>query len=327
MSQISSRVTINEEGPREGFQIEPGPITTEDKVRLVDLLSATGLQQIQVTSFVNPKRVPGMADADDVVARFDRRPGVRYTALWLNDKGFERACASGRLDLTGRIVLCASEAFLQRNTGMSAAENIESHRRQIAQYAAHGIPVTHGGLQAAFGCNYQGDITIAQVLRVAADVFALAAETGQKLETFVLADTMAWANPALVHRVVTAFRETYPDVEIILHLHDTRGLGLANALAGLQAGVTRFDASIAGLGGCPFAEHKGAAGNLCTEDFAFMCAEMGIESGLDLDALIAAARYAVAIVKHPLPGAVMQGGNLDRLRRAVDHAQKGRAVA
>ena len=321
MSDLPSFVRINEEGPREGFQIEGAGIPTERKVQLIDRLSETGLKQIQTVSFVNPKRVPGMADAEEVVARFRRHPDVRYTALWLNDQGFHRALAGGRLDLVGRIVLCASPAFLKRNQSMSPEDNVESHRRQIASYLEKGVPVSHGGLQAAFGCNFEGDISIAQVLKSAADVFRLAGDFGLTLKTFTLADTMAWANPAAVQRTVVAFRERYPDIEIILHLHDTRGLGVANALAGLQAGVTSFDAAVAGLGGCPFAAHRGASGNLCTEDFVFMCHEMGVDTGIDLDALIDAAHLARDIVGHPLPGAVMQGGNLKGLRMAARAAK------
>lgn len=311
------RVRINEEGPREGFQIEGARIPTARKIDLIDSLSRTGLQQIQVTSFVNPKRVPGMADAADVVVGYERLPDVRYTALWLNEQGFRRALATQRVDLMGRIVLCASPSFLKRNQNMTLEGNLQSHREQLLTYLECGVPVEHGGMQAAFGCNFEGDIPVQQVLDIAADVFDLAAEVGVTLKTFTLADTMAWANPSSVRRLVEAFRDRYTGIDLILHLHDTRGLGLANALAGLLSGVSIFDAAVGGLGGCPFAAHKGAAGNLCTEDFAFMCEEMGIETGLDLDALIQAARLAEEIVGHPLPGQVMRGGNLKAYREAA----------
>lgn len=317
MSSYPKAVRINEEGPREGFQIEGANIPTAKKIELIDELSATGLKQIQVASFVSPKRVPGMADAAEVVAGFRRANDVRYTALWLNEQGFRRALAADRLDVRGRLVLCASPAFLMRNQKSTPEENMASHREQVKAYLDNGVPVEHGGLQAAFGCNFEGDISTELMMKGAADVFTVADEFGLKLKTFVLADTMAWANPRTVAEKVTAFQDKYPDVEIILHLHNTRGLGMANALAGLQAGVAQFDASIGGLGGCPFAAHKGAAGNLCTEDFAFMCKELGIETGLDLDALIKAAQLAEDIVGHPLPGSVMRGGNLDALRQAI----------
>jgi hydroxymethylglutaryl-CoA lyase len=316
MSAFPASVRINEEGPREGFQIEGAGVPTARKIELVDKLATTGLKQIQVASFVNPKRVPGMADADEVVRGFKRQEGVRYTALWLNEQGFRRALASDRLDVRGRIVLCASPAFLMRNQKSTPEDNIASHRAQVQAYLDNNVPVTHGGLQAAFGCNFEGDIGIEMMMKSAKDVFSIADEFGLKLKTFVLADTMAWANPVTVGSKVKAFQDAYPDTEIILHLHNTRGLGMANALAGLQAGVSNFDAAIGGLGGCPFAAHKGASGNLCTEDFAFMCKELGIETGLDLDALIEAAQLAEEIVGHPLPGSVMRGGNLDLLRAA-----------
>ncbi len=321
MSDLPSLVRINEEGPREGFQLEGAGVPTDRKIELIDRLSETGLKQIQIVSFVNPKRVPGMADAGEVVGRYRRHPNVRYTALWLNDQGFNRALATNRLDLGGRIVLCASPAFLKRNANMTLDENIASHRKQIRNYLDKGLTVTHGGLQAAFGCNFEGDISLHQLLSTASDVFKLASEFGLKLKTFVLADTMAWANPTSVHRSVVAFRNKFPDVEVILHLHDTRGLGVANALAGLQVGVANFDTAVGGLGGCPFAAHKGAAGNLCTEDFVFMCHEMGLETGIDLDALIDAARLAQDIIGHPLPGCVMQGGNLGTLRQSAKAAK------
>lgn len=321
MSDLPASVRINEEGPREGFQLEGAGVPTARKIELIDRLSGTGLKQIQVASFVNPKRVPGMVDADDVVAGFARRDGVRYTALWLNDQGFHRAQASGKLDLSGRIVLCASPAFLARNQNTTPADNVASHRKQIESYLQKGVPVTHGGLQAAFGCNFAGDISIEDMLTAASDVFRLEAEYGLKLETFVLADTMAWATPAQVYRTVVAFRERYPQINVILHLHDTRGMGVANAYAGLQAGVSIYDTAVAGLGGCPFAAHKGASGNLCTEDFAFLCQEMGIDTGLDLDALLDTAMLAEDIIGHPLPGAVKQGGNLQRLREQAREAK------
>jgi hydroxymethylglutaryl-CoA lyase len=317
MSGFPKIVRINEEGPREGFQIEGAGIPTARKIELVDKLSTTGLKQIQIASFVNPKRVPGMADAAQVVAGFKRVDGVRYTALWLNEQGFRRAVEAGRLDVRGRLVLCASPAFLMRNQTMTPEENLASHRQQVRGYLENDIPVEHGGLQAAFGCNFEGDISTELMMKGAADVFSIAEEFGLKLKTFTLADTMAWANPAGIANKVKAFQDKYPDTNIILHLHNTRGLGLANAFAGLQAGVSQFDAAIGGLGGCPFAAHKGAAGNLCTEDFAFMCQELGIETGLDLDALIEAAQLAEDIVGHPLPGSVMRGGNLNALRKAL----------
>jgi hydroxymethylglutaryl-CoA lyase len=316
MSDLPRRVEIHEEGPREGFQIEPGPITTERKVDLIDALSETGLARIQIASFVNPKRVPGWADAEAVVEGFHPRGGVRYTALWLNEKGLERAIAlKRRLSLRGTISLCASEPFLERNQNRGFAENARVQHAQIALFKANGIPVEGISVMAAFGCNFAGDIPVSAVLERVAEGHEIAAAHELAIKTLSLADTMAWATPAGIKRLVGAVRERWPELRLNLHLHDTRGLGLANAYAGLEMGVASFDASIAGLGGCPFAGHKAAAGNVCTEDLAFMCEEMGIETGLDLDRLIAAARLAEEIVGHPLPGSVMRGGTLAPYRR------------
>lgn len=317
MADWPKSVHLHEEGPREGFQFEKGPIPTEAKIELIDALSETGLQEIQVVSFVNPKRVPGMADADRVVEGFRRRPGVRYTGLWLNEPGLQRAIAAGKIDVKGRMVLCASEPFLARNQNATLEKMVQGVRDMLAVYRQHGIAVEEGGVQAAFGCNFKGDVPVQDVLNTVHRIMALAAEHEVRLKNLVLADTMAWATPRSIRSVVGAVRERYPDLDITLHLHDTRGMGVANAYAGLEMGVRTFDSSVAGLGGCPFAAHKGAAGNVCTEDLAFMCEEMGIATGVDLDRLIEAAQLAERIVGHPLPGSVKQGGSLARLRAAA----------
>ena len=316
MSDLPRRVDIHEEGPREGFQIEPGPISTGRKIELIDALSETGLARIQIASFVNPKRVPGWADADRVVDGIHPRPGVRYTALWLNEKGVERAVAhKDRLSLRGTISMCASEPFSKRNQNRDLAENARVQHAQIAIFKANGIPVESVSMMAAFGCNFAGDIPVETVTATAAQGFEIAAAHDLAIKSLSLADTMAWATPQSIKRVVGAVRERWPELRINLHLHDTRGLGLANAYAGLEMGVASFDASVAGLGGCPFAGHKGAAGNVCTEDLAFMCEEMGISTGIDIEKLIAAAQLAEEIVGHPLPGSVMRGGTLGKYRK------------
>jgi hydroxymethylglutaryl-CoA lyase len=320
MSDMPARVVINEEGPREGFQIEKGPIPTARKIELVDSLSETGLRTIQIASFVSNKAVPQWADAEAVVAGYKRKPGIRYTGLWLNDKGFERALATKRLDISGSVSLTCSEKFLKRNQNRTLAQNFAAQMETMAMYKAHGIVVERASLMAAFGCNFEGDIAPARVLEMTAKVFEIAAAHGLTIKTLSLADTMAWATPAHIRRTVGAVRERYPDLAIALHLHDTRGLGLANAYAGLEMGVAIYDAAVAGLGGCPFAAHKGAAGNVCTEDLVFMCEEMGIATSVDLDKLIESARLAEDIVGHPLPGSVKSGGNLKALRAAAKAA-------
>ena len=314
-------VRINEEGPREGFQIEKGPIPTARKIELIDSLSETGLKQIQVVSFVNPKNVPGMADAEEVVAGFTRKPGVRYTGLWLNEKGLQRAIATGKLDIRGTISLTASEKFLLRNQKRTLAENYEAQHSIIDMFKANGVAVDRASIMAAFGCNFEGDVGPARILELVRQVMDLAQQHALTIRTLSLADTMAWATPALIRRTVGAVRDRYPGLEIALHLHDTRGMGIANAYAGLEMGVATFDAAVAGLGGCPFAAHAGAAGNVCTEDLVFMCEEMGIDTGVDLEKLIASARLAEEIVGHPLPGSVMKGGSLKALRERARQPQ------
>jgi hydroxymethylglutaryl-CoA lyase len=176
------------------------------------------------------------------------------------------------------------------------------------------VTVKRGSLMAAFGCNFEGDIPVARVVALVGQILDVAQEHGVALEYVTLADTMAWATPLSIKRVVGALRERWPDLDIALHLHDTRGMAIANAYAGLEMGVTRFDSSVAGLGGCPFAGHRGAAGNVCSEDLVFLCHEMGIETGIDLDVLIECARLAEDVVGHPLPGSVMTGGTLAKYR-------------
>jgi len=312
----SNFVTINEEGPREGFQIESASIPTSDKIALIDALSLTGLREIQTVSFVSPKRVPSMADAEDVVAGLTPREGVAFTGLYLNEQGLRRAIATGRLHIEGGISLCASPAFLQRNQNATPEQQRSSRRQMISAFQEAGIDITYGSVSAAFGCNFQGDIPLDHLLSTVADIFAIAEEFGLHLKSLGFSDTMAWATPLQIKRTIGAVRECYPDIEISLHLHDTRGMAIANAYAGLEMGVRTFDASVGGLGGCPFAAHKGAAGNLCTEDFVLLCEEMGFETGIDLERLIETARMAERIVGHPLPGAVMRGGSLASLRKA-----------
>lgn len=314
MSGLPKMIEINEEGPREGFQIEKGNIATLRKVELIERLSSTGLKHIQTVSFVNPKAVPGMADAEEVVRDFSPSPGVTYSALWLNKRGFERALQFEKLSLTGAIAVSASEKFLQRNQNRSIAQQLESEIEMIDLYRLNKMPVRKAFVMAAFGCNFEGAVPVARVVELVERLCELAASRGERIARVGLGDTMGWANPESVKRVVGAVRERRPDLEILLHLHDTRGLAIANAYAGMELGVRHFDAAVAGLGGCPFAGHQGAAGNVCTEDLVFLCEEMGIETGIDLDALIDCARLAEDIVQHPLPGSVMKGGNLRRFR-------------
>jgi hydroxymethylglutaryl-CoA lyase len=320
MSDLPSAITIREVGPREGFQFEKGPIPTDRKVELVDALSGTGLRHIQVTSFVSPKWVPQMADADEITAKFWKAPGVEYDALFLNDRGLERALASGAYTFIGHLTMVASDVFAKKNTNKTIDELIAAIPSRIALYKQHGITTRAVGVQAAFGCNYQGDVPLSDVLRVVGAAIDVAAEHDERIEEVRLSDTMGWANPLQMKRTISAVQDRWPDVSISLHLHDTRATAMANAMAGLELGVTSFDSSVGGLGGCPFASHKGSAGNIVTEDLAFMCEEMGIETGVDLDKLIECAALAEDVVGHPLPSKLLRGGSLNTIRQAAKQA-------
>ncbi|HXS40230.1 MAG TPA: hydroxymethylglutaryl-CoA lyase [Stellaceae bacterium] len=317
MSDMPKSVEIREEGPREGFQIEKEVIPTARKVEFINALAGTGLKHIQTVSFVDPRRVPNMADAEQVVEGIVPVDGIKFTGLWLNDRGFERAIATKKLTIEGGISLSASNAFLKRNQNVTIEELIARLPTTIAKYKEHGIELEGGLVSAAFGCNFEGEIPVERVVDLTGRLIALARDNGMPFKRLTLADTMGWATPASIKRVVDAVWSRFPDLDLVLHLHDTRGMGIANAYAGLEMGVRRYDAAVAGLGGCPFAGHKGAAGNVCTEDLVFMCHEMGIETGIDLEALIACANLAEDVVGHPLPGSVMKGGSLGRLREKV----------
>ena len=316
MADLPQHVDIHEEGPREGFQIEPGPIPTADKIALIEALAETGLRHIQICSFVNTRLVPGWADAEAVAEGFRPKPGVHYAALWFNETGLNRALAfADKLAIAGSISLAASNAFSIKNLNRGHAENLEAMRKQTAAHQKNGVKVTRVGVMAAFGCNYQGDIAPELVVRTVADGLAVAAEFGETITDVSLADTMGWATPIRIERGVAAVRERWPELRIGLHLHDTRGLAVANAHAGLRLGVTKFDSTVGGLGGCPFAGQKGAAGNIATEELALLCEEMGIDTGIDLDALIEVGRLAERIVGHQLPSELLRAGSLDAFRR------------
>ncbi|MCS6890608.1 MAG: hydroxymethylglutaryl-CoA lyase [Rhodovarius sp.] len=318
MTDLPVRIEITEEGPREGFQIEKGPIATADKIALIDALSAAHPPRMQIVSFVSPKLVPGWADAEAVAAGFTPRPGIAYTALWFNAQGLSRALAfRDRLSITGSITFAASEAFSRKNLNRGHAEQMAAQRALIATCRSAGVPVERIALQAAFGCNYAGDVEVAQAMAVLEDAMALAAEEGCAITKVTLADTMGWADPLHIERLVGAVRERWPNLAVALHLHDTRGLGIANALAGLRMGVAMFDAAVGGLGGCPFAGQPGAPGNIATEELVFLAHEMGIETGIDLDALLEAAALAERIVGRRLPSNLLHGGSLTRFRKAA----------
>jgi isopropylmalate/homocitrate/citramalate synthase len=319
MSDLPKYVDIHEEGPREGFQIEPGPISTGDKIKLIEALAETGLHHVQACSFVNPRIVPGWADAEAVVEGFNAKPGIHYTGLYFNGNGMDRALAfKDKLTITGSISLTASVGFTKKNLNRTPEENLAAMRRQTELHLSRGIPVNRLGVMAAFGCNYQGDISPATVVSTLEDGMKIARETGAEIDVFSLADTMGWAAPHRIEKVIGEVRNRWPDMTISLHLHDTRGLAVANAHAALKMGVSQFDSTVGGLGGCPFAGQPKAAGNICTEELVLLCEEMGIDTGVDLDNLIEVGRMAEEIVGHQLPSELIHAGSLDAFRRKLN---------
>jgi hydroxymethylglutaryl-CoA lyase len=317
MSGRPKHVEIHEEGPREGFQIEPRSHPVADRAALVEALADAGCRQIQVASFVSPKQVPQMSDAAELFAAIRKRPGTRYTGLWLNATGFDRARAVPQVDLAGTLYFYASDAFSRQNNRQGAAAFAESQREWIRRYRDAGLAIEAAYVMTAFGCNLEGEISEDRLVEVLRFVAELLRDEGVDCPKLYLADTVGWANPLAVRRRVDLLRRELPGVRVGLHLHDTRGIGMANAFAALEHGVDLFDASVAGLGGCPFSGHAlgSASGNICTEDLAFLCHEMGIATGLDLDKLLDAARLAERIMGRRLDGKLMHAGTLDALRR------------
>lgn len=316
MNDYPKFVEFHEEGPREGFQIEKTIYPIEQRIELIDLLSETGLKYIQVGSFVSPRYVPQMQDTGELFKRIKRKDGVKYTALWLNEQGFRKAQSAHKVDMKAQLLFYASDSFSRKNNNLSALEMREKQREWARLYKQEGLPIERAYVMAAFGCNFEGNIPTERVLDDFRFILDLAKEEEIPVPDLMLADTMGWGNPESVKRLVGALRDLAPEARIGMHIHDTRGLGIANLHAALSMGVDLFDSSVAGLGGCPFAAHGSsrAAGNVCTEDAVFLCHELGIGTGVDLDKLIAAARHAEAIIGAPLMGRVMHSGGLDKYR-------------
>ena len=317
MSDFPKFVEFREEGPREGFQIEKKIYSIEQRIELIDLLSDTGLKRIQVGSFVSPKYVPQMADTGELFERIKRIEGVDYTALWLNDKGFRKALTAHNVDIDTRLLFYPSDTFSRQNNNASSMEMREKQREWVTPYKAEGLAVDAAYVMTAFGCNFEGEIPQERVLDDFRFIIDLCADENIPLPILVIADTMGWGNPEAVKRMIGALRDMAPTARIGMHIHDTRGMGITNVYAALSMGVDMFESSIAGLGGCPFAGHghARAAGNVSTEDAVFMCHELGIETGIDLDKLIIAATKAEEIIGAPLMGRVMHTGGLEKYRK------------
>jgi hydroxymethylglutaryl-CoA lyase len=275
-----ARVTVVEVGPRDGLQNEAAIAPTAAKVRFIEMLAAAGIPVVEATSFVHPAAVPQLADADEVLPRIARRPGVRYPVLVPNMRGMERAIAAGADAVA--VFTAASEAFAQANIRMTIAESLEAFAPVLATARAAGM-WTRGYVSTAFGCPYQGEVDPAAV----ADVAVALQELG--CDQISVGDTIGVAEPDAVGRVLSPLLERLPAERLALHLHDTRGRAIDNAEAGLQLGITTFDASASGLGGCPFA--PGAPGNLATETLVSWLHGLGIETGVDEPALLEASAY------------------------------------
>ena len=291
-----TRLYIQEVSVRDGFQIEPLFVPTSIKVDLINALSRTGLAKIEVTSFTSPKAIPGLADAEEVLSRIDRAPGVEYTALVPNVRGALRALRTGLDEFN--LVMSASETHGLSNQRMTPEQSLAQFR-EIAQ-VVNGKVALCASLSTAFGCPFDGEVPVDHILLIVQKIVDLG------IQRVTLCDTTGMANPRQVHELCAQVRDKWPDIDLTGHFHNTRGMGLANAVAAMQAGVTRFDASIAGLGGCPFA--PGASGNVCTEDLVHMFEAMGFNTGVKLEALIACSKRIPEIVQHDVPGQVMKAG-------------------
>ena len=330
MTDMPARVSLREVGPRDGLQNED-PVPTDGKVALLDALSQTGVRRIEAVSFVHPKAIPQMADADEVWARIAKNPEVRYSALVPNVRGAERALAAGFSEI--EVVISASTTHNQRNINRTTDESLadlpdlaslvhlpNDHVKEAfpaltrttdsakGGKALQG-PVRAGTLQVivstAWGCPYEGDVPVSRVVDVVRRAVAAGADS------VAFGDTTGMATPGRVTELVGEVRSAQPDVPLGVHFHNTRGTGLANVLAALQMGVADFDASVGGLGGCPYA--PGASGNIASEEFVHMLHDMGIETGVDLDALIEVAEQAEKLVGHQLPSQVLRAGPRTRL--------------
>jgi hydroxymethylglutaryl-CoA lyase len=302
---LPGAVEVNEVGPRDGFQAEDEFIPTGRKLEIIDALSRTGVTAIQVTSVVHPKAVPQLVDAEEVMARIERVPGVRYTVLVPNLRGAERAVP---MNADGwELMLSVTDSHSRSNANRSTEEALKGMEPVVALARESGVEVT-GSMATALGCPFEGKVPFERVLYVAEAYRAMG------VSHISVADTVGVADPHLVFETMSGLKESLPDVALGLHLHNTRGMALANVVAALHAEVTEFDSALGGLGGCPFA--PGASGNVSTEDLVHMLDLMGIRSGVDLDAVLAVSREVKKIAGHPLESAVARAGKSSDLHEA-----------
>ncbi|MBC5830012.1 MAG: hydroxymethylglutaryl-CoA lyase [Candidatus Eremiobacteraeota bacterium] len=290
---LPERVRICEMGPRDGLQNEDAVVATADKVRYVDMLSEAGLPLVETTSFVSPKAIPQLSDASDVYRQIKKRPGTRYLALVPNLKGLERARAAGADSVA--VFTAASETFTKKNINMTIAQSLSTFS-EVVSAARAGAMWVRGYVSTSFGCPYEGAVPVAKVVEVARALHDMGAQE------ISIGDTIGVGIPNQVFEIVAALRPHIPVEKLALHLHDTRGTALANVLAGLQSGVSIFDSSAGGLGGCPYA--PGASGNLGTEDLLYMLDRMGIRTGVDIGKVRDASRFIAGVLGHGLSSKV-----------------------
>jgi len=304
MLQVPPEVSVYEVSPRDGLQNEKATVPLGDKLRLIEALTAAGLRRIEATSFVSPKWIPQLADADDVARAVNLTPAriaggrdVAYSALVPNARGLERAKAAGMTEIA--VFLSASETHNQKNVNKSIAETLAAFEHTIGPARAAGMRV-RGYVSTVWGCPYEGPVDPKKALAIAQKLLAMGCYQ------ISLGDTIGAGTPLQTQKIVSMMLAEIPREALALHMHDTRGTALANILAGLDLGIRDFDASVGGLGGCPYA--PGAAGNVATEDLVYMLHGMGVSTGIDLDRLVEAGRAAESIVGRPLPGKVHQAG-------------------
>ena len=303
---MTQHVFFNEVVTRDGFQIEPDFVPTDDKIALVDALSECGYAKIEVTAFVSPKAIPMLRYAEEVMGRIRRVPGVEYTVLVPNLRGAERALESKADELN--LVMSVSQTHNLANLRMTREKSFAALSQVIR--AVDGRTPVNVSLSTSFGCPMEGDVPQDEVLAWAAR-FA-----GLGVRGLTICDTTGMAHPAQVARMAQALQERFADLQLTLHFHNTRGMGLANILAGVQAGIVRFDGSLGGLGGCPYA--PGASGNVCSEDAVHMLDAMGCDTGMDLPRLLTLARALPGIVGHEVPGQVAKAGRSGDLHPVPD---------
>ena len=300
MADLPAAISVREVGPRDGLQNED-PVPTQAKIELIDRLSGTGVQRIEAVSFVRPEAIPQMADADEVWEGIERAASVRYSALVPNLRGAARALDSGLAEIEA--VVSASDTHNRKNVNRGTAESLDDIAQIIALAHERGA-TCQVIVSTAWGCPYEGDVPVERVVATAGRALADGADTVS------FGDTTGMATPGRVQRLIGEFRAAYPEAQLNLHFHNTRGTGLANVLAALELGVADFDASVGGLGGCPYA--PGATGNIATEELVHMVEDMGVGTGIDLAALIDAAADAERIIGRQLPSQVLRAGPRSR---------------